>query len=120
VNIAQTIPLADSWGMHGGDIGAGWWIVMMGVMVLFWAAIILGIVWLVRGSAGGWPGWGRESPTEERRPETPTEILERRLAEGALSVEEYRTRWEVLVNRPDTDGAQKDELTAPPAGEGRK
>lgn len=119
MNIAQTIPLADSWGMHGGDIGAGWWIVMMGVMVLFWAAVIFGIVWFVRGSAGAWPSWRSE---EERRAETPTEVLERRLAEGAISVEDYRTRREVLVNgTADTNGAHKDEpLTAPPAGEGRQ
>ena len=122
MNIAQTIPLADSWGMHDGDIGAGWWIVMMGVMVLFWAAVIFGIAWVVRGSAGDGPGWQRQSPDGGRRAETPTEILERRFAEGAISVEEYRTRRGLLVNgTADANGAHKDKpQTAPVAGEGRQ
>lgn len=41
MNFAETIPLADSWGMHGGDVGGGWMI----VMVLFWAVVVLGIIW---------------------------------------------------------------------------
>ena len=98
MDVATAIPLADTWGMHGDDVGAGWMIVMMVVMVLFWAAVILGIVWLVRGSAGGWPGWRRETPTEGQRRETPTEVLERRFAEGAISAEEYRARRDVLAN----------------------
>jgi putative membrane protein len=86
VNLALAVPLADSWGMHG-DVGAGWMILMMFVMVLFWAAVIFGIVWLVRGRPDGW---------REARKETPTEILERRFAEGGMSVEEYRERREVI------------------------
>ena len=88
MNLGLTVPLADSWGMHG-DVGAGWMIVMMLVMVLFWGAIILGIVWLVRGAFDGWRGGRRE---------TPTEILERRFAEGAISVEDYHERREVIGN----------------------
>ena len=41
-------PLADAWGMHDG-VGTGWMIGMSLMMVLFWGAIILGIVWLIRG-----------------------------------------------------------------------
>ena len=63
-------------------------IVMMFLMVLFWAAIILGIVWLARGSFDG--------RREGRRREAPLEVLERRFAEGAMSIEEYRQRREVL------------------------
>jgi putative membrane protein len=86
VSFGLTVPLADTWGMHG-DVGAGWMIVMMFVMVLFWAAIILGIVWLARGAFDGWGGPRRE---------TPTDILERRFAEGAISVEDYHERREVI------------------------
>jgi putative membrane protein len=88
--------------MHGDDVGAGWMVVMMLVMVLFWAAIILGIVWLVRGgSDGGWH-WGGE------RKETPSEILERRFAEGAISVEDYHQRREVIADRARDDQAAGD------------
>jgi putative membrane protein len=63
-------------------------ILMVVVMVLFWAAIILGIVWLVRGGFDG---------SRAGRRETPTEILERRFAEGAISVEDYHQRREVIA-----------------------
>ena len=87
VNLALAIPLADSWGMHG-DVSGWWMIVMMPLMLLFWVGIILGIVWIARG--------GLDSRREERR-ETPTEILERRFAEGAISPEEYQERREVIA-----------------------
>ena len=87
MNLALTFPLADSWGMHDG--GGGWWIGMMLVMVLFWAAVILGIVWLARGGFDGWRGGRRE---------TPTEILDRRFAEGEISAEDYRERRQVIAN----------------------
>jgi putative membrane protein len=87
VDSAYNVPLADTWAMHG-DIGTGWWIVMVGAMVVFWGAIILGVVWLLRGAFDRWPA---------RRRETPTEILERRFAEGAISAEEYQERREILA-----------------------
>jgi hypothetical protein len=40
---------------------------------------------------GGGSGW------REPRRETPTEILDRRFAEGAISVEEYQERLKVLT-----------------------
>ena len=88
MNPALTVPLADNWGMHG-DVGAGWMIGMMLLMVLFWAAVILGIVWLVRGAPGDWRAGRRE---------TPMEILDRRFAEGAISAEDYNERRKVIAN----------------------
>ena len=85
---ALAIPLADTWVMHGGWGWAGM-TVMMVAMVLFWGAIIFGFVWLVRGSSDGW---------REPRKETPTEILDRRFAEGAISPEEYHERREVVAH----------------------
>jgi putative membrane protein len=108
VNIAQIIPLADTW-MHGGW-GWGWMSVMMVVMVLFWGAIIFGAVWLVRGVAGG-----ASAPAEELAPtESPVEILERRFAEGEISEDDYRARRGVLVNEGTAaaDGAGRDKLPA--------
>jgi putative membrane protein len=101
VTIAHALPLADSWGMHG-DVGAGWMVLMMVLMVLFWGAIVFGVVWLIRGVArgGSAPGEalaGRESPVE---------ILDRRFAEGEITPEDYRARREVLVERPGEPRAE--------------
>lgn len=62
---------------------------MMIGMGLFWLAIILAVVWLVRYSV------------ERRQQEAPSEnaltILERRFAEGSVSVDEYKQRRDVLT-----------------------
>ena len=110
MNIAQTIPLADTWGMHG-DVGAGWMILMMSLMVLFWGAVVFAIVWLIRGATRGdsTPG-----PTVASK-ESPVEILERRFAEGAITPEDYRTRRDVLVDGPaQSNGSRKEELLTTP------
>jgi uncharacterized membrane protein len=111
VNIAQTLVLADSWGMHDGDVGMGWWIIGVPFMLLMMG----GMMWMMMRGMGG----GSSAPTE--RPgstESPVEILKRRFAEGEISVEEYRARCEELVNGTDEpNGDHKDEpLTA--SGEG--
>jgi len=82
---AVTALLADSWGWHHGDVGVGWWIVMMVGMVVFWGVVIVLVLRLVR---GGFP----------TRDETPDELLRRRLADGSISVEEYERRRAVLDN----------------------
>jgi uncharacterized membrane protein len=92
MNAMANVLIADTWGMHGGDFGAGWMILMMGLMVLFWAAVILGIVWLVRGGFEG-----RRERQEQGRMPTASELLERRFAEGAISVDEYRERRELIA-----------------------
>lgn len=89
MNIASIVSLADTWGMHGDDVGAGWMIVMILLMVLFWGAIIFGIVWAAR----GFDGWRSRRGGRE----TPIDILERRFAEGAISAEEYRERRQTLT-----------------------
>jgi putative membrane protein len=109
MEIAQIIPVADTWGMHG-DVGWGWMIGMMLLMVLFWGAIIFGAIWLIRSAVGGRP--------EERR-ESATELLERRFAEGAVSVEDYRARRKILVNgSTEANGAHGEEALATPRAEG--
>jgi putative membrane protein len=74
--------------MHG-DVSGWWMIVMMPLMLLFWVGIVLAIVWIARG--------GLDSRRQRRR-ETPTEILERRFAEGAISPEEYKERREIIAH----------------------
>jgi putative membrane protein len=103
VGITEALPLADSWGMHG-DVGAGWWIVMMVLMVLFWGAVIAGIVWLIRGVTRGGSASGERVVTRE----SPVEILERRFAEGEITAEDYRARREVLASgTAEPEGAHK-------------
>jgi putative membrane protein len=66
--------------------GGGWWILSG---PLFWLLIIVGIVLLARGR-GGDPPWARGGR------ETGIDVLERRFAEGELTLEEYRERRSVL------------------------
>jgi putative membrane protein len=84
--------LGGTW-MHG-EWGWGWMVLMMAVMLLFWGAVIAGIVWLIRGAGSG--PWPREPNAGK---ETPVEILDRRFAEGEISEEDYRARREVLTGR---------------------
>ena len=80
---------------------------MMIGMGLFWLAIILGVVWLVRDSA------------ERRRTEVPSEnalaILDRRFAEGAVSLDEYKQRRDVLTGAAAPSAAES--VTAPASSE---
>jgi uncharacterized membrane protein len=63
---------------------------------LFWVAIILGLVWLVRDRTDH-----RQRPSEE----TALTILDRRFAEGAVSLDDYHQRRAVLTGAtpPRTD-----------------
>jgi len=91
------LPLADSSNMHGGW-GWAWMTPMMLGVVLFWGAIIFGIVWLIREGADR-----RQQPSAE----TALIVLDRRFAEGALSPDDYERRRNVLTGaaepRPDRD-----------------
>ena len=89
--IAQAIPFADAWSMHDGDVGFGWWLVMTLGMVVFWGAVITFVVWLLRGGAAT-----SRRASDPLREATPREILDRRLAEGSLDVEEYERRRRLL------------------------
>lgn len=102
MDLMQVSPLADSWGMHG-DFGWGWMLLMMIPMLLFWGAVIFGVVWLIRGSTWGQPM--REDRSVKK--ESPVEILERRFAEGDMTLEDYQARREVLLNggSPTATGA---------------
>ena len=117
MNIAQTIPLADGWSMHGG--GAGWWIVVPVLMMLFMG----GMMWMMMRGMGGGSSESSPAPSQSHAtPETPEQILERRFAEGAISIDEYQARREALVNGSSgSNGAHKEEpLTAAPPGGGRQ
>ncbi len=81
--------------MH--NLGWGWWLIMSIGMVAFWALVVYAIVALARGA---WLlGGEKPEPPVQEPPETPKDILDRRLASGELSVEEYRERLAALEGR---------------------
>ena len=98
--------LADgSNGHHGWDWGGGWWVVMGLGMIVFWALVIVGAVWVARSLP-----WG-ERRTETRSSSATLEILERRLASGEIEIREYQRLKAALLGRDD-QGAE-------PGGESR-
>ena len=84
------LPLADFDGHMDWD--GGWGVLMVLGMVLLWALVIGGIIWLIR-------ELGRSRSTEAGRAEDPLKILDRRLADGSITPEEYRERRTVLSDQ---------------------
>jgi putative membrane protein len=70
--------------MMGWHLGLGGWgaLVMVITWLLFWAAIVAGVVFLARGTAP--------------RPPAPAELLAGRFARGEIDEEEYRSRLAAL------------------------
>lgn len=82
---------ADLDGYHMGD---GWWVLMVLGMALFWGLVILGGIWLVREVVG----------RRGREPDA-LELLDRRLADGTISPEDYRERRNILTGSPSGKGS---------------
>lgn len=76
------------WQTH--DMGSGWWLVM--VMLLVALGVFIALVLIDRRSDGR-PDSGstRAAPVE-----SPREILDRRLAAGEITIEEYESRKRAL------------------------
>ena len=93
---AATLLLADSgFDHHMDDWGAGWWVLMALMMIVFWGLLILGAVWLVRMLRHERRGDGGTSAIE---------LLDRRLASGEISPEEYQQR-RALIKGDDGSSA---------------
>lgn len=93
--------LAQSDWNHHNDVGDGWWIVMIIGMAAFWVFVAVAVVWALRRSSAKSPADDDSRADGER----PLQILERRLAEGEISIEEYARRRELLTRGPDGPGA---------------
>ena len=59
-------------------------------MWLFWILLIVVIVWIVKGAAGG------SSPGASRNEKTPLEILEQRFARGEIDKDEFEEKRKLL------------------------
>jgi putative membrane protein len=91
------------WGWHGGHVGAGGWI-GMAFMIVFWIAVIVGIVYLVRHMAARPSGdhwhqghqYGQPpspmGPAAGQRGSEALRILEERYARGEIEQEEFLKR----------------------------
>jgi uncharacterized membrane protein len=87
------VPFGSAW--HGWGHGrGGWWI----TTVILFSVLVLGAILLLLRSSGRWRARSRSLPSER---ESALEVLERRFAEGQLSVEDYQTRRRILD--PDSD-----------------
>ena len=62
------------------SIDSGWWLICMSLMVLFWVAIILLVVWVVRSLFPGQMHSGRAQALE---------TLQQRYAAGEINAAEY-------------------------------
>lgn len=86
-SISHLLTFADYNGGHM-DWGGGWWIAMVVAMVLFWGFVAY---WLIRTFSSG------RNEGAGPGPNNALEILDRRLAEGGISPEEYRERRALLT-----------------------
>jgi putative membrane protein len=69
-----------------------WGVMMMVAMFLFWVAVIVGVIWLVRGLLREREG---RNPDDDG-PGNALRVLDRRFAEGEIDIDEYRERRSVL------------------------
>ncbi|HZV25272.1 MAG TPA: hypothetical protein VFG00_03190 [Acidothermaceae bacterium] len=67
--------------------GAGDWVVMSLVMLIFWGALVAGVLWLVRNA---------RRPLEQN-PGGARQILDEKLARGEVTEEEYLRRRDLLT-----------------------
>jgi len=86
------------WSMHG--VGWGWWLLMSIGIVAFWALIIYGIVWLARGRP--------TDRSEQAAAESPEKTLQRRLAQGEISLDEYE-RLDAAIHGPPREPASAED-----------
>ena len=93
---------------------SGWGYALMTVsMILFWGAVIFGIVAVVRYFArSGQPAEALPPPHSSVPSQTPEQLLAERFARGEINEEEYRHRLAVLGGESQPANGQ----ARPPAG----
>jgi putative membrane protein len=86
------------WWWDGGHWGAGSWI-GMGFMAIFWIAVIVGIIFLIRHAAARPNTYNPPAPPPSGQPQVPgtpgseaLRILEERYAKGEIDHKEFAER----------------------------
>lgn len=82
VATAQERRYDSGWGMH--PMWGGWGIGVMLMMLVFWGAVIVGLVLAIR--------WLVSQGKESRAADTALDILRQRCARGDISKEEFEAR----------------------------
>lgn len=77
--------------MNDDHMGSGWGWAMAALMVVAVVAIVALVIWFVRSTSASHPRAQSGPPLE-----TPTEILDRRLAIGEITPEEHKERAAIL------------------------
>lgn len=77
------------------DWDGGWWVLMILGMILFWGLVIAAIVWIARESRGRWDRHEADASGTD-----PAAVLDRRLAEGSITIDDYRERRAILGGEP--------------------
>jgi putative membrane protein len=90
-----------------------------GMMVLFWVAVIFGIVALIRYAGWGGQRWGGQRGGESPEPAAPERLLAERFARGEIDEQEYRQRLAALQTAGHTQ-APVGGQTRPPTGTGTR
>jgi putative membrane protein len=75
-----------NWGNYGWGMGFGWIFI-----VLFWALVIFGIVYIVQAILRR---GGRSGPEE-----TPIDVLKKRYAKGEITKEEFERRKDDIMKK---------------------
>ena len=79
------------WSNHGGW-GAGDWLAMSLMMVVFWGLLIALVVWLVRSHSNA----PTQSSGEQPANDSANAVLAERFARGEIDAEEFTARRELL------------------------
>ena len=80
-------------GWDHGAWGAGDWLLMSLMMVLFWGGLVALVVWLVRSVRDEPPKGTDSSPSPTQRAD---EVLAERFARGEIDEDEFTRRRELL------------------------
>ena len=86
------------WWGHDGDMGVGGWVGMV-FMIVFWIAVIIGIIYLVRYLAARPRERDGMHMSEGSGSSDPLRTLENRYASGEIDREEYLQRRKDLEHK---------------------
>lgn len=80
-------------GFYGDGMSVAGWI----FMGLFWAALIVLIIWMIIAIVSPTRGTNSEGRAQRSVTESPAEILSRRLAQGEIDIETYDSQRQALA-----------------------